>query len=499
MDYPTPPGRDSPPVPRHSRDDQDNAALQAANHPSDRSPRALPWAEEWPALGPTNFPPQVSRTSGPRDGAAEPLPRLGSDRRAGYNTASMSDPTSSGITTPLGFRAAGGTCGLKASGKPDLMLLVAEVDCTAAGVFTTNRMKSAPVLVDQRHLAHSRGKARAIVCNSGNANASTGAAGVRDAWTMCKQVADAVGCRPEEVLVSSTGIIGRPLPMAKIALGIGDLAGRLDRGDAVDAAAAGAIMTTDLVPKSAYQQVKLGGKTVRLAGIAKGSGMIAPNMATLLAFVTTDAAINAAHLRKALQEAARGSFNRISVDQHTSPSDTLLILASGLARNTPIRTSGKDYARFRDALLALCKDLAYQVVKDGEGATRVYRVTVVNAASTREADAVGKAIVDSPLVKCAVHGGDPNWGRITTAAGYAGQSIDPERMSLYIGPKRKVCVFRKGQPTQAGQSPTPQLAQLMTEKEVQFTIDLGMGTAGAEWLGCDLSREYVRINADYTT
>jgi glutamate N-acetyltransferase / amino-acid N-acetyltransferase len=256
-------------------------------------------------------------------------------------------------------------------------------------------------------------------------------------------------------------------------------------------------MTTDLTPKVASCIVKLGGKPVRFAGICKGSGMIAPNLATMLVFLTTDAAIAPAALQRALRGACISSFNRISVDQHTSPSDTVLVLASGLAGNRKIATtSGKDYAAFAAALTGLCRDLAYQIVKDGEGATKVFRVRVQHAKTERDADRVGRAVVDSPLVKTAVHGGDPNWGRITTAAGYSGGALTPEKMSLHVGP---VCVYRRGQPVKLTAAQQRQLNAIMQAKEITFTLDLGLGQASVEWLGCDLSREYIRINADYTT
>ena len=260
------------------------------------------------------------------------------------------------------------------------MLLVADGPCAAAAVFTVNRMPSAPVVVGRRHLAKTGGRLRAVVCNSGNANASTGAAGERDAVQMCAALAREIGCERAEVLASSTGIIGRPLPMAKIEAGIRELAGKLTRGAEADAAAARGIMTTDLVPKTAGRTVRIGGKTVRLAGMCKGSGMIAPNMATMLAFVTTDAAISPTALHTALRAAAGASFNRISVDQHTSPSDTCLVLASGAAGNRTIAAAGAALKQFTAALTELCRDLAYQIVKDGEGATRVFRVRVLGAA-----------------------------------------------------------------------------------------------------------------------
>ena len=399
------------------------------------------------------------------------------------------------ITRCLGFTAAGGVCGIKPSGKPDLALIVADVPCAAAGVFTTNRVVGAPVIVNKRHLRATAGVARAIVCNSGISNSATGAQGVRDAEAMCRAVADAIGCSPREVLVCSTGVIGRLLPTPRVLRGIGALSARLARGPKADRAAAAAIVTTDLATKSAFRRVRLGGRDVSLAGIAKGSGMIAPNMATMLVFTVTDCAITAPALAAALREAASGSFNRISVDEHTSPSDTVLTLASGLAGNSRIaaRTS-RDYRTFAAALTELCRDLAYQIVRDGEGATRVLRVRIRGARNAADADRIGRAIVNSPLVKTAVHGADPNWGRIVTAAGYSGAMLRPERMKLAIG---DVTVFSRGMPVTV--TATRRLARLMREPEVTFTLDVGLGRASAEWLGCDLSREYITINADYTT
>jgi glutamate N-acetyltransferase/amino-acid N-acetyltransferase len=377
---------------------------------------------------------------------------------------------SGSITRPRGFTAGGGTCGIKESGKPDLMLIAAEAPCAAAGVFTTNRVVGAPVTVNKRHLAATSGRARAIVCNSGISNSATGAQGVRDAEAMCRAVAAKLGCSPAEVLVSSTGVIGRLLPMPKILRGIEGLHGRLGRGPRADAAAAAAIVTTDLTSKSASRRLVLGGRTVELGGICKGSGMIAPNMATMLVFITTDCAITPAPLRAALRAAAGASFNRISVDEHTSPSDTVLVLASGVAGNRRIATTGgRDHGAFVAALTDLCRDLAYQIVSGGEGATRVFRVRVRRSRTVADADRIGRAIVNSPLVKTAVHGGDPNWGRIVTAAGYSGAA------------------------------PSRRLSALMRRKEITFTLDVGLGTANVEWLGCDLSRDYVTINADYTT
>ncbi len=421
--------------------------------------------------------------------------------------------TSRGITTPKGFRAAGVTCGIKESGKPDLTMIVADRPCTAAGIFTTNNVQAAPVSISRRHLRF--GKAQAIVCNSGNANAATGPSGYQDTVATCQLVAQEAGLADTNsrwVLPSSTGVIGRRLPMEKIRAGIAAAAAQLARGRTADAAAARAIMTTDRVPKQAYRSTRLGpkpGRLVHIAGVCKGSGMIAPHMATMLAFITTDANLPAPMLSAALREAVAVTFNRMSIDQHTSPNDAVLAMASGAAANPTFKKGSPDAKRFGNALTQLCADLAYQIVQDGEGATRVFRVIVLGARSQIDADRVGKAIVDSPLVKAAVHGGDPNWGRIITAAGYSKATVKPERLSLHIGQPRhtgsggrgqkEICVFRGGQPVNVRGAALNRLTRIMTGDEVVFTVDLGLGQAGTQWLGCDLSREYVAINADYTT
>ena len=398
---------------------------------------------------------------------------------------------------PKGFRAAGVRCGLKPSGALDLALVVSDRPCTTAAVTTTNRSVGAPVVVVREHLRH-RGT-RAIVCNSGNANVATGRKGHTDAISMTRQVAERIGCAPHHVLPASTGVIGHMLDMKKIGRGIDDASDALDRGGAADANAATAILTTDLVAKPAHRRIRLGRHQVTIGGIAKGSGMIAPNMATMLAFVTTDADVARPVLARALRRATADSFNRISVDQHTSPSDMVIVLANGAAGNPRVATEGAHAKKLADAIADLCSDLAYQIVRDGEGANRVIRVTVRRASSRADADRVAQAVVNSPLVKTAVHGGDPNWGRIVTAAGYSGAALDTNRLSLHIGPKRDACVFRRGGPVKLDAKQTRRLERLMRGDEVRFTLDLGLGTAETEWLGCDLSRDYVRINADYTT
>jgi glutamate N-acetyltransferase/amino-acid N-acetyltransferase len=408
--------------------------------------------------------------------------------------SSASDPPLPSLTQPAGFAAAAGTCGIKPSGKPDLALLVGDSVCAAAAVFTTSRVKGAPVLVSQEHVRE--GKVRAIVCNSGVSNVATGDRGRRDAEAMCDAVAEAVGCEPQEVLVASTGIIGHRLPMDKVLPGIARVATQLDRGPAVDDAAARAIMTTDLVPKSAVRTLELGGKRVTLAGIAKGSGMIAPNMATMLAFLTTDAAIAPGTLQRLLKAAVSRTFNRMSVDSDQSTSDSVMVLASGAAGHEPIANGGEDHGRFAAALTDLCRDLCEQIVRDGEGVTRLMRVTVTGAEDERDADRVGRSVVDSPLVKCALHGADPNWGRLAMAAGKSGANFGMDSLSIAVG---GMSIYERGQPTELGLHPTEALAKAMAGDEVPITIDLGVGDASCEWLGGDLSREYVRINADYTT
>ena len=397
------------------------------------------------------------------------------------------------ITAPLGFRAAGGAFGMKASGKPDLALIVADAPCRAAAVFTKNAIPSEPVQLGREHME--RGRCRAIVCNAGFANASTGQRGLGDARTMCETLAARLGCEPAEVLASSTGVIGEPLPMDRITAGIESLFEKLARSQLADADAAHAILTTDLVAKTAVRRVKIGGKTVTLGGIAKGSGMIAPNMATMLSFLTTDAAISLPRLRAALKQAvnADASFNRISIDTDTSPSDTVAILASGLAENPTIRAKGKHDAAFTAALADLCRDLAYQIVRDGEGATRVIRVIVEGARTDADAAKAARAVVDSPLVKTAVHGGDPNWGRLTMAVGKSGAAVEADKLTVQIG---DIPVYRHGRPTSADAA---ELERVMREREVVFTLNLGLGRSRCEYLGCDLSREYITINADYHT
>ncbi len=394
-----------------------------------------------------------------------------------------------GITLPRGFRAGGHTCGIKASGKSDLALILADEPCAAAGLFTTSKMPGAPVVVCKRHLR--TGCAQAIVVNSGCSNVCTGERGIRDAIEMCKLVAQHADLplRAHHVLPCSTGVIGKYLPMEKIRAGIAALTPSVRRGADADHAAACAIMTTDLVPKAAVRRLRIGGRQVTLAGIAKGSGMIQPNMATMFCFITTDAKLSAAQLLAALRQAVATTFNRISVDHDTSTSDSVIALASGLAGAVPI-------AAFTAALTDLCQDLAYQIVKDGEGATKVFRVIVRGARSQKDADKVGYTLTGSPLLKCAVHGGDPNWGRLVAGVGRSGAWVRPERLTIHIG---QVCVGRDGLALELDAKQRRRVNRLMAAPEITFTLHLGVGRSSTQWLGCDLSKQYVAINADYST
>ena len=418
--------------------------------------------------------------------------------------------TTRSITLPRGFRAAGGTCGIKASGKPDLALIVSDTPCVAAGVFTSNRIVGAPVKLGRQHLASSRENFRGIVCNSGNSNVATGQQGDADALAMCAAVAQQLGCAAEAILPASTGVIGRAFPIDKVLAGIPPLVAALAAGERADADAAQAILTTDLVPKAAHRTSDAG---YTLAGITKGSGMIAPSFApaspgtsfaTMLAFLTTDAALTPAQAQHALHTAARRGFGRISVDTDTSTSDTVYLLANGASGVS--LDSDEAFRGFTDHLTDLCQHLAQLIIRDGEGATKVFAVHVQNAACEEDADAIGRAVAESPLVKCAVHGGDPNWGRLAMAVGKARRTdgveitLDPAKLILSIG---DTVVYRNQVPIAFTPEVERTLEQAMAGPDVSFTIDLNVNNAppsgGATWHGCDLSRQYIAINADYTT
>ena len=391
-----------------------------------------------------------------------------------------------GVTYAHGFRAGAAKAGVK-HGRPerlDVALIVSERPCVAAAVFTTNQVVAAPCVVTRRHVA--RGPLRAIVVNSGNANACTGEQGERDAIAMAEAAAAVVGCSPYEVAVASTGVIGFKLPVERIAAVLPTIA--LTEGGWDDTSRA--MMTTDTRPKVTEREVHLGAGTVRIGGVAKGAGMIHPNMATLLAFVTTDAAVESADLRRIVSHAADTTFTAISVDGDTSTNDTLLVLANGASGVAP---KGADLAAFEEGIHTVCADLARMIVADGEGATKVFEVRVRGAASAADARLAARTITNSNLVRTAIHGGDPNWGRVLAAAGRSGARVDDRRASVRIG---DLFVYRDGAPVVVADA---DVRALFAADAVEIEVTLGLGDGHAVAWGCDLSAEYVRINAEYMT
>ena len=401
-----------------------------------------------------------------------------------------------GVCAPLGFRAAGIHAGVKthASWKKDVALIVSDTDCTAAGLFTTNVVKAAPVRVDRERLQN--GRARAVVANSGNANACA-PQGEENAERMCAAAARAVGCAAEDVLAASTGVIGQTLNIAAIERGMADLYAALERSGAGSDAAAHAIMTTDTVKKEAAVETTIGGKSVRIGGIAKGSGMIRPNMGTMLCFLTTDCAISPERIHAALTEAARVSFHRISVDGDTSTNDTCLLLANGLAGNTPIEGPGPDYDAFLEALRTLCVTLARAMASDGEGARHLITCAVSGARDEAQAETLSKAVISSTLTKAAMFGADANWGRVLCAMGYSGETFDPDGVDVdFASAAGEIAVCRAGR----GLDFDEDLAKrILTEHDVEIRVRLGEGDGQCVCWGCDLTYDYVKINGDYRT
>lgn len=396
-----------------------------------------------------------------------------------------------GVTAPAGFVAAGVRADIKGNGgdKKDVALLASRVPCTAAGVYTTNLVKAAPVALTRERTE--TGRLQAVVINSGNANACTGERGLKDAAEMARLAAEALDIRPELVGVASTGVIGVPLPMDRVAAGIAAAAAALSEAGGDDAALA--IMTTDTYPKQTAVRLRLGGADVTIGAMAKGSGMIHPNMATMLGFVTTDADVDAAALRAALKEATEASFNMITVDGDTSTNDMVLVLANGLAGN-PRVTPGTDlYRAFAEALTAVLTHLAKEIARDGEGATKLIEVRVRGARSTADARMAARAVCGSSLVKAAVFGEDANWGRVLAALGYSGAQFDPGKVDLWLG---DVQMMRAGEPLSFDEAAA---ARVLSGKEVVLTADLHAGEAEATAWGCDLTYDYVKINGSYRT
>jgi len=372
-------------------------------------------------------------------------------------------------------------------GRLDVALIAADKPCAAAGIFTTNDVKAAPVVLCQQHLA-AGGTARAIVANSGNANACTGPEGDKACIEMTRITARQLGVAEQAVLIASTGVIGVPFPIAPVKQGLPELAGQLSPGGWDDAAKA--ILTTDLVIKT--ECVQYG--NIVVGGIAKGSGMIHPNMATMLAFAGTNIAIGKTDLKAALEAANEATFNRINVDGDTSTNDMLVVLANGQAGNKPVKKGTKGWKDFVAALTQVCRSLAFQIVKDGEGATKFVTLAVKGAKSEKDALKVSRAVADSKLVQTALFGEDPNWGRIIAAVGYAGVAVNQEKIEIAFNGQALV---KKGAPV-AGLSMSD-LRREMKAKDIRIDIGLGMGRASAETYTCDLSYDYVRINAEYTT
>jgi glutamate N-acetyltransferase/amino-acid N-acetyltransferase len=399
--------------------------------------------------------------------------------------------TNNTVTAPKGFLAAGLHCGVKKSGKHDLGLIVCPTGVKAAAVFTTNKIVSAAVQICKKHIR--RDRVFGVVVNSGNANTCTGKQGLANAIKMCSETAREIECNSHNVLVASTGIIGEQLPIRKITSGISKAAGKLSASAESGLAFAKAIMTTDTRAKQAVQRLEISGAKVMIAGTVKGAGMIAPNMATTLCFITTDVAITKSLLSKALKGAIGNSLNRLTVDGHQSTNDTAIILASGLAGNRPIVSQCPRYKKFAKALGELCDDLARQMALDAEGATRMFKVVVKGAASKADAAKACRAVADYPLVKCAVNGGDPNWGRIICAVGSADVKLNPNKLSCKLD---DLFVFKNGAPRKFD---AKKASKIVSQTEHTITVDLGAGKVSDFCYGCDLSKEYVKINADYHT
>ncbi len=392
------------------------------------------------------------------------------------------------VTSVKGIKAAGIHCGLKKK-KKDLALIYSEVEAESAGMYTTNKAAAAPVNISKK-ITDGQNKIKAIICNSGNANACTGVDGHLDALVVQSECAANFGIKASEVLISSTGVIGEKLNVAKIIDSFENLKSNLSFYGGIDAAEA--IMTTDTVPKHFAASVELSGGKITIGGIAKGSGMIMPNMATMLGFVTTDAKISKSLLQSALAESVKDSYNKISVDGETSTNDMVLMLANGMS-NTEILENTEDYSLFLSALKDLSIKMAKSIVFDGEGATKFITVHIKNAATEKDANLIAKAIVNSPLVKTAINGGDPNWGRVISAASSCGANIKPENASLYFN---DLALMLPGYKTEFVEE---EAAKILAKKNIVITLNLNDGKTNTTWWTCDYSEEYIKINAHYRT
>ena len=400
---------------------------------------------------------------------------------------------SGGVCAAKGYKAGGVHCGIRRNpGKKDLALIVSECAANAAAVYTTNLVKGAPIIVDQKHLAD--GKAQAVICNSGNAN-TCNADGIEIAEGMAALVEKHTGIAANDVVVASTGVIGEPLSLAPIEKGMDSLVASLSSDGSLDACHA--IMTTDTVPKEIAVEFTLGGKVCRMGGIAKGSGMIHPNMATMLVFITTDAAVSAQMLQKALSEDIKATFNMTSVDGDTSTNDTVVLMANGLAGNPQITREGEDFDTFMKALNTVNMHLCRSIAADGEGATKLLECVVKGAETLETARKVAKSVICSSLVKAAMFGEDANWGRVLCAIGYSGADVDVSRVDLSFKSKAGVielCRNGAGIPFSEEKA-----AEILHEKEIDILVDLKSGSFEATAWGCDLTYDYVKINGDYRT
>ena len=405
-----------------------------------------------------------------------------------------------GVTAAKGFRAASCAAGIKYRNRTDMAMIVSDVPCAAAGTFTSNQVKAAPVLWDMAAVYREK-QAQAVIVNAGIANAATGEEGL----ALCRQTAEygekKLGIPASRILLGSTGVIGPVIPLDRICKGIDALAAGLSASEEAGTLASRAIMTTDTVNKETAVSFELpaasgeGMVTVRLGGMSKGSGMIHPNMCTMLAYVTTDCAIAQPLLQKALSAVVQDTFNMISVDGDTSTNDTLLLLADGLAGNRPIAEEDGSYALFLEALTQVCRTLAVRMAADGEGATHLIEMRVTGADTKENARKLARSVVSSSLVKAMIYGRDANCGRILCALGYAGPAFDPSRLDLVLNGETEDLVFYRGGRTQ--EFDEEKAAALLSEKKVRFTCDMGMGDQEATAWGCDLTNEYVRINGDY--
>ena len=399
-----------------------------------------------------------------------------------------------GVTAAKGYEAASTATGIKYQGRTDMALIYSQVPCVSAGTFTTNVVKAAPVKWD-RQIVDSGAGVQAVVVNSGIANACTGEEGMGYCKETAEAAAKALNIDAAGVLVGSTGVIGMQLPMQKLVDGIQVLAGKKAEGLQSGHDAALAIMTTDTVEKEMAVEMEIGGKTVTIGGMSKGSGMIHPNMCTMLAFITTDAAITKEALQKALSEDVEDTYNMISVDGDTSTNDTAILLANGLAGNQEITYASPEYETFKEALHMVNETLAKKMAGDGEGATALFEVKVVGAESIKQAKTLAKSVVCSNLTKAAIAGHDANWGRILCAMGYSGVQFDPEKVDLFFESKAgKLQIIENGVATDYSEEAA---TKILSEPEITATADIKMGDYSATAWGCDLTHEYININADY--